>query len=369
MLPSRAFAMLRFFPQLSVRDWTVFFFRGFERLTWTSIHKRLKCFQWRWWKDMKNWCNLYSFPRWFDCCKGNGHRVLNALLRCKRNIQYIRNAETSTTHHHKEPKFNQCWFGRWNQKHHKVVRPKDDREDLWKCGMISSRMCELPFCCQVPRREGHEIRTLSPNCLYQQFLAVTRTESWSRQSFRSKSGSQKISLMSIRAYHSRNIQEYLEVFHSFDLPIGSSLETRERSVSSLLASTIDSTGPLQQLHSHRCHDCHESPTFLRIWNRFGTETMLIWQLSRLPVLAGPSVPPFKLWTQIHGTSHTACSQEIVGTLEQSEEKKQIWRLQWMENGIINHTNAFTAFTHLYYILVISQNTPGLATVGKTKLEN
>ena len=128
----------------------------------------------------------------------------------------------------------------------KLYNSCQTNEDLCECGMTSSRMCELPFCCQVPRREGHEIRTLPPNCLYQQFLAVTRTESWSRQSFRSKSGSQKISLMSVRAYHSRNIQEYLEVFHSFDLPIGSSLETRERSVSSLLASTIDSTGPLQQ---------------------------------------------------------------------------------------------------------------------------
>ena len=89
------------------------------------------------------------------------------------------------------------------------VRPNDDHEDLCDCEITSSRMCELPFCCQVPRREGHEIRTLPPNCLYQQFLAVTRTESWSRQSFSSKSGSRK-DFIDVRAYHSRNIQEYLE---------------------------------------------------------------------------------------------------------------------------------------------------------------
>lgn len=74
---------------------------------------------------------------------------------------------------------------------------------------------------------------------------------------------------------------------------------------------------------------------------------------------GPSVPPFKLWTQIHGTSHTArfrrfrCSQGAqgsrdgwnIGTRRRKEAKFEDsngWK--YVYNVIINHTNAFTAFT-------------------------
>ena len=78
---------------------------------------------------------------------------------------------------------------------------------------------------------------------------------------------------------------------------------------------------LQKWISERFH-WRQGLSFQEYPGILGAETMLIWQLSRLPVLAGPSVPPFKLWTQIHGTSHTACSQEIAGTLEQGQEKKQ-----------------------------------------------
>ena len=72
--------------------------------------------------------------------------------------------------------YNSCQTKRWPWR--PVWMWNDFKQNVW-----------APFLLSGASTRGTRDMHTSPNCLYQQFLAVTRTESWSRQSFSSKSGS------------------------------------------------------------------------------------------------------------------------------------------------------------------------------------
>ena len=167
------------------------FFSGIWKVDLKVYPQKVEVFQWRWWKDMKNWCNYVTCILFQDDsivakAAGTGYwmhhwnaRETYSTFETQKQTQRTITKNQSSINVDSVDEIKTSWSCLTKRRPWRPVEMWNDfKQNVW-----------APFLLSGASTRGTRDTHTSPNCPYQQFLAVTRTESWSRQSFRSKSGS------------------------------------------------------------------------------------------------------------------------------------------------------------------------------------